>query len=153
MPWKIFNFKKMKTEKFIGSWELKKWTAELNDGTEIFPFGEDAIGRITYDKKGYMSVQVMKNKRSKFHSEDPLQVRSEEAIIAINDFLSYCGSYEVYNNPNQVVHRIYISSFPNWIGQNQIRKFEFNDDKLILSTDTVGSSRHRLVWQKMKNKV
>ena len=139
----------MKNENFIGSWELKKWTAELDDGTEVFPFGEDAIGRITYDKHWNMSVQLMKNDRPKFHSEDPLQATPDEMFKAFRDFLSYCGSYEVYNNPNQVVHRINISSFPNWVGQNQIRKFEFMDDKLILSTDTIGSSRHRLVWQKI----
>jgi len=143
----------MKNKNFIGSWELKKWTAELNDGTEIFPFGEDAIGRITYKKNGEMSVHVMKNNRPKFLSEDPLQAKPEEVVIAYNDFLSYSGSYEVHKKPNQVVHQIKISSFPNWTGQNQIRKFEFKDDKLILSTDTIGSSKHKLVWQLIKNKV
>ena len=141
----------MKNEKFIGSWDLKKWTAHLNDGTEIFPFGEDAIGIITYESNENMSVQLMKNKRPRFVSDDPLQAKPEEVVVAFNEFLSYCGSFEVHTNPNQVVHQIKISSFPNWTGQNQIRKFEFADDKLILSTDTIGSSRHRLVWQKMKN--
>lgn len=94
----------MNNKNFVGSWELVKWTAELDDGTIVFPFGEDVIGRITYDKHGNMSVQLMKNKRSKFHSEDPLQGKPEEVIVAFNDFLSYCGNYEVYNNPDQVVH-------------------------------------------------
>ncbi len=142
----------MKTEKFVGSWELKKWTAELNDGTIIFPFGEDALGRISYESNGSMSVHLMKNNRLKFHSEDPLQAKPEEVIVAFNEFLSYCGTYKVYTNPNQVVHQIDISSFPNWTGQNQIRKFEFKEDKLILITDTIGSSKHKLVWQKIKNR-
>ena len=140
----------MKNEKFLGSWELKQWSAELNDGTIFFPFGEDAVGRITYEGNGDMSVQVMKNNRPKFLSEDPLQAKPDEVVNAFNGFLSYCGSYEVYANPNQVVHQIKISSFPNWVGQNQIRKFEFKGDKLILSTDVVGSSRHKLIWQKIK---
>ena len=143
----------MKNEKFIGSWDLKKWTAELNDGKIVFPFGEDATGRITYDSNGDMSVQLMKRNRPNFLSEDPLQAKPEEVVIAFSEFLSYCGSFEVHNNPDQVVHQIKISSFPNWVGQNQIRKFEFKDDKLILSTDTIGSSRHQLVWQKMKKNV
>jgi hypothetical protein len=142
----------MENKKFIGNWELKKWTAELKDGTIVSPFGEDALGRITYDSDGNMAVQLMKNNRAPFHSEDPLQARTHEAVLAFNEFLSYCGTYQVYNNPDQVVHRIKISSFPNWTGQNQIRKFEFKDDLLILSTDTIGSSRHKLEWVKMKNK-
>ena len=143
----------MNNKKFFGSWELRKWTAELDNGTEVFPFGEDAIGRISYDDKGNMSVHIMKNNRRQFHSEDPLQGTPDERFEAFGEFLSYCGSYEVYKNPNQVVHRIKISSFPNWVSQNQIRKFEFKDDKLILRTDTIGSSRHKLVWQKMKNTI
>jgi hypothetical protein len=143
----------MKNEKFVGTWELSKWKAELNDGTIVFPFGEDALGRITYESNGIMSVQLMKNNRLKFDSEDPLQAKSEEVIVAFNEFLSYCGTYEVHNNPDQVVHQIKISSFPNWAGQNQIRKFEFSNDKLILSTDTIGSAKHKLVWQKIKKKI
>ncbi|NQU51283.1 MAG: lipocalin-like domain-containing protein [Bacteroidetes bacterium] len=73
-------------------------------------------------------------------------------VVVYQEFLSYCGRYEVYSNPDQVVHQIKISSFPNWIGQNQIRKFEFKENNLILSTDTIGSSRHKLVWEKIKNK-
>lgn len=58
---------------------------------------------------------------------------------------------EVNLNSNQVVHQIKISSFPNWVGQNQIRNFEFNEDELTLSTDIIGSSRHKLVWRKIDN--
>ena len=104
---------KHENEKFIGSWDLKKWTAELNNGTIVFPFGEEATGRITYDSNGDMSVQLMKNKRPHFHSEDPLQAKPDEVVVAFNEFLSYCETYEVHNNPDQLVHQIKMSSFPN----------------------------------------
>ena len=142
---------KMSNEKFVGSWELKEWTAELTDGKVVFPYGEDAKGRITYDEFGNMAVQIMKNNRSQFLSEDPLQAQPDEVLAAYNGFIAYCGNYEVNLNSNQVVHQIKISSFPNWVGQNQIRYFEFNEDKLILSTDIIGSSRHKLIWKKVKN--
>jgi hypothetical protein len=142
----------MENEEFVGNWELIRWTTELNDGTLAFPFGEDAVGRITYENNGQMSVNLMKTHRHKFHSEDPLQAKPDEVVKAYNEFLAYCGNYEVYVNSNQVVHQIKLSSFPNWVDQNQIRKYEFKEDKLILSTDTIGSGRHKLIWQKMKNK-
>ena len=137
--------------KFVGSWELQEWSAELTDGNIVYPFGEDAIGRITYDDFGNMAVQIMKNNRSPFQSEDPLQARADEIIPAYNGFLAYCGSYNVYPDSAQVVHHIKISSFPNWVGQNQIRFYEFKEDKMILSTEVVGSSRHKLVWKKTKH--
>jgi hypothetical protein len=142
--------KKMANEKFIGSWELKEWTAELNGDSIAFPFGEDAIGRITYDSSGYMAVQIMKNNRSKFLSDDPLQAQPDEVVVAYNGFIAYSGNYEVNLNTNHVVHHIKISSFPNWVGQNQIRYYKFNKDKLTLSTDLIGSSRHKLIWKKIK---
>ena len=138
----------MHNTNFIGSWTLQEWTAESTSGKITFPFGNDAKGRITYDDLGNMSVQIMKNNRSKFLSEDPLQAHPDEVLDAYNGFIGYCGKYEV--NPNQVIHQIEISSFPNWVGQNQIRFYEFREGNLILSTDFIGSSRHSLIWEKLK---
>lgn len=146
---KMENMKSI-NEKFVGSWELKEWTTRLNDGILVFPYGKDAIGRITYDNNGNMAVQIMKNNRPPFLSEDPLQAKPDEVVEAYNGFIAYCGKYEVNLNSDQVVHQIKISSFPNWVGQNQVRYFEFNDDKLILSTDLIGRSRHKLVWEKIE---
>ncbi|WP_163708165.1 lipocalin-like domain-containing protein [Mangrovibacterium lignilyticum] len=135
-------------EKLLGSWQLQEWTAELANGEIVFPFGEDVIGRITYDERGDMAVQIMKNNRPEFHSEDLLQAQPDEMIDAYTGFIAYCGTYDVHPNSNQVIHRIAISSFPNWVGQNQVRSYEFKDDRLILSTDVIGSSRHKLVWKR-----
>ncbi|NND35016.1 MAG: lipocalin-like domain-containing protein [Saprospiraceae bacterium] len=145
------DMKTIKTfnKKFIGSWELKEWTAELNDGSIVHPFGKDAIGRITYDGHSNMAVQIMKNNRPNFLSEDPLQGQPDEVVTAYGGFIAYCGTFEVLSDANQVVHKIAISSFPNWVGQDQFRNYEFKDDNLILSTNVIGSSRHRLVWEKM----
>jgi len=141
---------KTSNKKFVGVWKLKEWTAELNNGQTVFPFGEDAKGQITYDEKDNMAVQIMKNNIPQFLSEDPLKAQPEEMIVAYDGFIAYCGYYEVNLNSNQVVHQIEISSFPNWVGQNQIRYYEFKGDKLILSTDVIGSSRHKLIWEKIK---
>jgi hypothetical protein len=131
---------------FLGSWELESWSAERPTGEIVFPYGTDPIGRISYDANGQMAVQIMKNHRSKFHSEDPLQSEVHEAVAAYHDFMAYCGYYNVNAESNQVVHKITISSFPNWIGQNQVRNYKFSNRKLILTTDPIGTLCHKLVW-------
>ena len=143
------NMKNMKNQQFVGSWELQEWTIESKDGKKEFPFGADAIGQINYESNGNMSVMIMKNNRHQFLSEDPLQGQPDEVVIAFKGFIAYSGNYEVNLNSKQVVHQIKISSFPNWVGQNQIRKFEFNEDKLTLSTDFIGPNKHKLVWRKI----
>ena len=135
-------------EKFIGSWELKEWTAELQNGGIIYPYGIDAKGIISYDNLGNMAVQVMKNERLKFLSEDPLQAKNDEILNDYNSFIAYSGSFEVDTNSNQIIHHVDLSSFPNWVGQNQIRYYTFKGDSLILSTDFIGESKHKLTWTK-----
>ena len=146
------TIKNMKSQQFVGSWELQEWTIESRDGKKEFPFGTDAIGQINYDNNGSMSVLIMKNNRPQFLSEDPLQSQSDEVMVAFEGFIAYSGNYEVDLNSKQVVHQIKISSFPNWVGQNQIRKFEFNENKLTLSTDFIGPNKHKLVWEKLSPK-
>ena len=138
-------------EKFLGTWELQAWKAETADGEGVFPFGEDAFGRITYDRFGQMAVQIMSRDRSPFLSEDPLQAQPEEVIEAFKGYLAYCGNFEIDMDNRQVVHQIKMSSFPNWVGQNQRRYYEFHGDQLILSTDLIGSSRHQLTWKKVNS--
>lgn len=138
-------------EKFAGSWKLQKWTAESANGEVVYPYGDDAKGVITYDKFGNMAVQVMKNKRPRFLSEDPLNAQAEEVWDAYNGFIAYSGTYEVDTSLNKVIHHISLSSFPNWIDQNQIRYYKFDDDHLILSTDLIGVSKHKLIWRRLNH--
>ena len=136
-------------QKFIGSWELMSWAAESADGNIVFPFGQDAVGRITYDGNGIMAVQIMKNNRVQFTSEDPLRAEPSEKVAAYDGFIAYTGNYNVDIDSNRVIHHIKISSFPNWVGQSQVRNFAFNQNELTLSTDFIGASKHKLVWRRM----
>ena len=138
----------LNNKQFVGSWELLEWATESIDGRKEYPFGTDPIGQITYESNGSMSVMIMKNNRTRFLSEDPFQGQPDEVIDAFNGFIAYSGIYIVTPGSNQVVHQIRISSFPNWTGQDQIRKFEFHEGKLTLSTDLIGPNRHKLVWRK-----
>ena len=143
---------KISITQFIGSWELHEWRAESMEGDIVYPFGPDAIGEIVYNDDGHMSVQIMKPNRAKFVSDDPLEGQRDEILSAYKGFIAYSGTYEVNEKSNQVFHHIKISSFPNWVGQKQIRNFEFRDNLLILSTDFIESRKHRLIWHKREQK-
>lgn len=136
-------------DKFLGTWDLVSWTIETSDGKVESPFGDDVSGQITYESNGIMSVLIMKNDRLPFRSPDPLEGSPEEVLSAWNGFIAYCGSYELNGDLNVVIHQIKISSFPNWVGQNQVRRFNFNEDLLTLSTDFIGSRKHKLIWNRI----
>ena len=136
-------------KEFKGNWELVEWVAELVNGKTVHPFGPDIVGKLTYDKKGNMAVQLMRKGRKPFRGDDPFQASPEEMLVAFQTFLSYCGTYEVDEEAKKVNHHITISSIPNWTDQVQVRNYEFVEDKLILSTDFIGPSRHKLTWRKI----
>ena len=74
--------------------------------------------------------------RTEFYAEDdPLSGTPGEDSAAVKSYLSYAGPYEYQGD--RVVHRVTQSSFPNWVGSEQIRKVRFEDDPLELSAGVV----------------
>ena len=135
-------------EQFIGTWKLIKCIAIQKDGKITFPYGEKPLGQILYDTKGNMMVEIMNQEVKKFNSENPLQGTPEEIIPAYNGFLAYYGTYKILPDSNLIIHSIKACSFPNWVGQNQERHFEFENNKLILRTPSISSVQFELTWEK-----
>ena len=118
---------------FIGTWRLISCELKNSDGEVNYPKGENAIGYIMYNHDGYMSVAFMSANRHPFESGDILGGSIREKESAIDTFFSYCGKYDV--SEEYVIHHIEVSLFPNWIGTDQKRKYRFEGNRLILSTD------------------
>jgi len=135
-------------KQFIGTWTLIKCVAIQQDGEITFPYGEKPLGQILYDTKGNMMVEIMNQEVKEFNSENPLQGTPEEIIPAYNGFLAYYGTYKILADSNLIIHSIKACSFPNWVGQNQERHFEFENNKLILRTPSISSVQFELTWEK-----
>jgi hypothetical protein len=70
----------------------------------------------------------------------------------VESYVSYCGRYEVRGE--SVFHHVEMSLFPNWVGTQQERYFQFAGDRLILSTPpftnaTGDIETARITWQKI----
>ena len=134
---------------FPGLWNLIKWTAKQGDGQVFYPFGEDPAGQLLYDAKGNMMVTIMKQERKLFASHNFLEGTADEIVAAYNGFVAYSGTYDIDPRAKQVIHHIRISSFPNWVGQDQVRYYDFQNDLLLLRALAIGTTQHELTWQKM----
>jgi len=88
--------------------------------------------------------------RPKFATDDVLGGTTEERAEAARTYVAYCGQYEIKDNT--VIHHIQASLFPNWVGTDQERFFEFKDDRLTLSTPLIpiGGKEQRayLIWKR-----
>ena len=119
------------TPSLSGTWRLLSWYNELEDGTRIYPLGEDATGFISYSDDGFVFVQLMAANRESYRINDPFGGSAEEDALAIKSQISYSGTF--LERGNQVVHIVETATCPNWVGTEQIRNVEFKDSKLVLS--------------------
>jgi lipocalin-like protein len=144
---------RVKAEHLAGTWRLRSWKNVGSDGSAIDPLGEKPIGYIFYNLDGYMSVEIMAAHRVPYREPDPFGGTPEERSEAISTYLSYAGRFDVLPDQDTVIHHIEVCSYPNWIGNAQVRFAELDGDLLTLSTEPMtfqGVERTaELVWERV----
>lgn len=115
---------------FIGTWKLLSNIKK--DGDVItYPYGEDAVGYITYDSMGYMSVQMMQQNRK----------------TPIPGYFAYFGRYEIDPKINVVHHYLDGSLSPTEVGTDRQRSYQFIGNQLHLRP--VEESNREVIWEKI----
>ena len=136
---------------FVGTWRLASFELRNTQGEVSYPLGEDAVGFIMYANDGRMSVEIMSAERPVFALDDVLAGSAEEKAAAFESYISYCGRYEVRGAT--VVHHVEVGLFPNWVGGEQERIFEFSGNRLMLSTGVRMIRGHEqsahLIWERV----
>ena len=140
----------MLKKQFIGTWQLLSCELRDDDGQVTYPLSKDAVGYIIYTETGYMSVNIMTtsspikfaNKNNNFIGDGT----TEEKIAAAGTYFSYCGQYEIQDN--KVIHHVKASLFPNEVGTDLERLFEFGDNKLLLIAPFLGKTAY-LTWERV----
>ena len=138
-------------DKFIGVWKLLEMKSVSVDNI-IYPLGE-VVGQLIYTQDR-MSAQLGSKDRPNFKSNDYREGTQSEIYSAFNSYISYFGEYEIIPDKNLVIHKVEQSLFPNWIGQNVKRYYEFKDSLLILKSTPIKYENQlltpTLVWDKIK---
>lgn len=140
----------MANNPFLGTWRLISYRAVDESGTTMYPMGPDAEGLIMYTADGYMSVHIQEAGRAAFGRDNIRAGTPEEYASAARSYLAYAGAYEVL--PEEILHVIRFSLFPNWVGTTLKRFYRFEDNRLTLSTAPIDTGRRRvtltLVWER-----
>jgi hypothetical protein len=124
----------LKAEDLIGTWRLRLWQNTGSDGSSVDPLGERPVGYIFYNHDGFMSVEIMAAGRMPYHVSDTFGGTPNERSEAISTYLSYSGPFEVLADQDAVIHHIEVCSYPNWIGNAQVRFARLAGDLLTLAT-------------------
>jgi hypothetical protein len=133
-------------DKLIGAWMLVSYVEKPVDGSAPnHPMGARPMGIIMYTPDGYMSAQLMRPNRSPFASGDWFKATPEEYGREASTYFAYSGSFHVDEEKETVAHSVFISLFPNWIGQTQQRVIKIEGATLYLSTASPIQSGGRMV--------
>ena len=96
---------------------------------------------LIYDGNGHFSGQIMARERPGFATENLLKGSDAEVRAAFEGYVAYYGLYHADESTRLMTHHVQGSFFPNWIGDVQTREFEFEGDRLRLSTLPIKGAR------------
>jgi hypothetical protein len=142
------------TDQFKGTWTLVsiRYVSPSPDGSSIEPFGPNAKGMPVFDGTRF-ATQVMAGNLPKFASHNRMVGTLKEYEAISHVVVAYFGTY-IVKEPDRILTRhIERSSFPNWEGIDQLRKFEFVGDELryTAANSTANPAESaQLIWKRAR---
>ena len=140
----------IKNKDIEGLWNLLSMEQRYDDGRVIYPFGKNVEGRIYYGADKSMFCAIQKCGRTPFSTGKQWTADDAEKARAYNDYLTYCGRYEL--DVDTATHHIEISLYPDWIGKQQARKIRLVGGRLHITArledNTPEARTSLLVWER-----
>jgi hypothetical protein len=127
----------MGRDQFVGTWKLVSHEHRQSDGQVSYPFGRGTFGIAMLDANGRYSAQIMRPDLPVFASGDRLKGTPAEIKSAFEGSFAYFGSYEVNQEERTLTLHVEGSSFPNWVGTEQKRFYEFSGNRMTLTTQPI----------------
>lgn len=146
----------MKTEilAFLaGSWELLEARFVAPDGSTQMPWGPSPIGMAVFAPSGDFAAHLMRAGRERFASRRPTP---DEKRQSYEDYFSYFGRIVRFDDAERrMTSRVLGASNANWVGGEQIRYLEIEDqDHIVFRTPLVPMGGTtvvgRLRWQRRR---
>jgi hypothetical protein len=137
----------------IGIWKLISIQTQADDGTLTYPFGKDVDGLAMIDARGYFSAQVMDMKRPSFKSADPRRGTPGEVKTAFENYIGYYGTFDLDETKGSIIFHVRGAWLPNWVGNDQIRYYTLNGNRMSISTAPVlfdgKKAVGKLIWERV----
>lgn len=134
----------------LGAWRLVRWEIVYDGERHAYPFGELAVGLLTYTADGFMSACIMTAGRPRLSTANPRAAAPAERAAAFDGYFSYAGRYRTVGQ--RVFHDVEIALNPAMTGTVQVRDARRVGRMLELSADeplpTGACRQHRLLWQR-----
>jgi len=120
-------------DRFVGLYTLVQYA----------PHGDEPTGRIFYDASGRMSALLLPPGRAPLDRS----ATAEDYRESMRGVVAYFGSYTIDESTGRVIHHVEAASNPAWIGDDFVRWYRFEGNRLVLSLNP--DFEGTLVWERM----
>lgn len=135
--------------RLLGAWHLASWQSTGEDGAVTYPWGREVTGLLVYDGSGRMSGQLVRTGQPRFASDDWRVASPDEMTRAWPAYFGYFGTFTIDAARGVITHHVESGWFPNLAGTEQIRRYAFEEGRLVLDSDTAWG-RVRLAWVRVQ---
>src|SRR5580700_1193419 len=115
---------------FAGHWKLIAAEKILPDGSRVPDYGAEPHGMAIFTSDGHFMIEVFRDMRVKFASNDRAKGTLEEYKDASLSASCSFGTYSVDPATSKVTMKIDRSTFPNYDDTTQVRAYELKGDTL-----------------------
>ncbi|HEY7243877.1 MAG TPA: lipocalin-like domain-containing protein [Xanthobacteraceae bacterium] len=136
----------------LGTWKLVSAVSEdLETGQKAKVYKGTPVGYITYGADGRMMTIAVDTPRQK--PAGPIATAGEAEAL-FRSMAAYAGTYTIKGD--HIIHRADVSWNETWTGTDQVRRYKFEGERLILATSpspdafTGKMSVRTLVWERIK---
>lgn len=138
-------------EEIVGTWAVVAQYMEQN-GQKVEVFGKNPNGIITFDMNGYFVGVIQSDHLPKVASNNRMVATDSENRDILKGSLAYFGKYTVSRKKGEIDLHFNGSTFPNWIGMDQTRKYTILGTRLDLTipATTVGPGVGHLVLKRLE---
>lgn len=139
----------MHPAQLLGRWRIVDWIQRYDDGREHYPLGRSPQGFIQYDRDR-MFCFLCAGERSRLSGAQWTAPEAEKAA-AYASCLAYSGTYEIAGD--EILHKVDLSLYPNWVGTTQRRRAVIREGRLALTArleqGTPEARTAELIWERV----
>jgi Lipocalin-like domain len=140
-------------QRLVGTWTFVRTEATQADGSKILPFGPNPKGVNIFTEDGHFAQIQIADGIPKFASNSRVTGTPEENKAVVVGSISLFGTYTVDEAAKTIIYKVESSTFPNWVGQEQIRPIDsITSDELRHSNAgaSIAGAKTVNVWKRAK---
>jgi hypothetical protein len=133
-------------KQLIGSWKLSSWVIQIIGGDLTEPFGPNPKGRAVFTPDGFVVFVIVATNRKPATND-------EESAALLKSLMAYTGKFTI--DGDKFTTKVDISWNELFTGQDQVRFFKLEGDKLFIRTAELASAVYpgkkvvgTLIWER-----